>query len=434
MQVAIIGSGPAGYYTAEQLIKQLGDRAVIDIIDRLPTPFGLIRAGVAPDHQSIKAVVKRYEAQHGHSNLRFIGNLNIGPDVTVEELTGLYDAVVLATGAPGDRPIDVPGADKSGVIGSAQFVYWYNGHPDYAGLAPPLGTTSVAVIGNGNVAIDVARVLVKTPAEMAASDLAHHAAEMIHNSPITDVHVFGRRGPLQVSFTPKELGELGHLAEATALADPGQMPPEGAEAQLDPGQRKVVEHIRGFALNNAGDKPRRIHFHFQAQPDEVLGTDRVQGLRLRRTRLEDGRAVATDETFDVPCGLIVTCIGYRTAPIPGVPYDNSAGRFVNDEGRISPGLYCVGWSRRGPTGTIGTNKPDGFAVADLVIADCDVAARPARPGPAGLDRLLATRKVETVTFDGWKNIEESEVARARSKDAPREKFTAIRDMLDAARG
>ena len=305
-RIAIIGSGPAGYYTAEGLRKQLADRAVIDIIDRLPTPFGLIRAGVAPDHQSIKAVTRRYEAQHGHSNLRFIGNVSVGEDVSIDELLSIYDAVVLATGAPADRPLGVPGEGKRGVIGSAQFVYWYNGHPDYADLEPPLSSKHVAVIGNGNVAIDVARVLVKTPEEMRESDLAWHAAEQIHASPITDVHVFGRRGPMQVSFTPKELGELARLAEAVPLANPERMPPEGAEQALEPGQRKVVEHIRSFALNQPGAAPKRVHFHFYAQPVEILGDEQATGLRLQRTRLEDGRAVGTDDYFEVECGLIVS--------------------------------------------------------------------------------------------------------------------------------
>ena len=430
-RIAIIGSGPAGYYTAEGLIKQLGERAVIDIIDRLPTPFGLIRAGVAPDHQSIKAVTRRYEAQHGHSNLRFIGNIDVGEDITIDELLALYDAVVLATGAPADRPLGVPGEGKRGVIGSAQFVYWYNGHPDYAGLEPPHGSQRVAVIGNGNVAIDVARVLVKTPEEMRASDLAWHAAEQIHASPITDVHIFGRRGPMQVSFTPKELGELTALAEAVPLANPARMPPDGAEQALEPGQRKVVEHIRSFALNQPGAAPKRVHFHFFAQPAEILGDDEVTGLRLQRTRLENERAVGTDEYFDVACGLVVSCIGYRTAPIPGVPYDEAGGRFRNEEGRIRPGLYCVGWARRGPTGTIGTNRPDGFTIAEQVVADLDAAAPAPRAGPDGLDALIAQRGLTAITFSGWKRIEEAEEARARP-GAPREKFTAIRDMLDVA--
>ncbi len=428
LNVAIVGSGPAGYYTAEGLIKQFGDTVCIDIIDRLPTPFGLIRAGVAPDHQSIKAVARRFEEQHGHPGVRFIGNVELGRDIAVADLTGFYDAVVIATGAPRDRPLGIEGEGQKGVLGAAQFVAWYNAHPDYAWLEPDLDTACVAVIGNGNVAIDVARVLVKSPDEMASSDLARHAAARIHASPIRTVNVFGRRGPLEVSFTPKELGELGHLQQAQALADPAQMPPEGAEDALDPGQRKVVGHIRGFAAASAQPDRRSIRFHFFARPVQILGDGQVRGVRFERTRIEDGKAVGTGAFFDMPCGLVVGCIGYRTAPIPGVPYDERLGRFANDEGRISDGLYCVGWARRGPTGTIGTNRPDGFWLAERIAKEVMPSGK---RGPAGLDERLRASHLPVVTFEGWKAIEAAEAARARP-GAPREKFAQVEDMLGVA--
>lgn len=428
LKVAIIGSGPAGYYTAEGLVKQFGDQVEIDIIDRLPTPFGLIRAGVAPDHQSIKGVTRRYEETQAAGDIRFFGNLQIGDAISIAELRSLYHAVVLATGAPHDRPLGVPGDGLPGVIGAAAFVGWYNGHPDFVDLAPPLDTSAVAVIGNGNVAIDVARVLVKSPDEMAGSDLARHAAELIHASAIRDVYVFGRRSLLDVSFTPKEVGELAELTDAVPLVDPGQLPPDGAEAALDPGQRKVIGHLRSFALRRADEKPRRIHFVFCARPLRVLGEDRATGLELERTCVRDGQAVGTGETFTIDCGLVIPCIGYRTRSIAGVPFDNARGRFVNDEGLIEPGLYCVGWSRRGPSGTIGTNRPDGFAIAEKIAA---AGLTGERAGRAGLGRLIEERDLWVVGFDDWKTIDAAEVARARI-GAPREKFVRIEEMLAAA--
>lgn len=432
LNVAIIGSGPAGYYTAEGLLKAFGDQVSVDIIDRLPTPFGLIRAGVAPDHQSIKAVSRRYEATSLSPNIRFVGNLSVGDGVSIEELLQLYHAVVIATGAPADRKLGVPGEDLLGVIGSAAFVGWYNGHPDFADLAPPLDAESVAVVGNGNVALDVARILAKTPAELAGSDIAAHAAEALQRSKVRDIHIVGRRGPHQVGFTPKELGEMGELERAAPVVNADDFPPAVADAALDPGLRKVVGFMREFAGRAPrGDAPVRVHFHFFAKPVAVEGEGKVERLAVERTALtQDGAAIGTGETWSIPCGMVVPCIGYRTSPIPGVPYDAALGRFDNQEGRIAPGLYCVGWARRGPTGTIGTNRPDGFMVAEEIKAD--VGNPDERDGPAGLDRLIAARDLYVVTFKDWQKIDAAEVARARA-GAPREKFVRVGEMLDHAK-
>ena len=428
LHVAIVGTGPAGFYTAEALAAEPSLR--VDMIDRLPTPYGLVRGGVAPDHQSIKAVTRRYEKTAAKENVRFIGNLTVGRDVTIDELLALYDAVVLATGAPEDRPLGIKGADLPGVIGSAAFVGWYNCHPDFAELALDLDISSVAVIGNGNVALDVARVLAKTADEMAQSDIAPYAAARIERAPIRDIYIFGRRGPLQAHFSPKELGEMGTLARAVPLVDGAQLPSEDEEATLEPARRKIISILRQFARNRPGDKPVRIHFEFFSRPAEVLGTCCVCGLRLERTRLEGERAVGTDEYFEVPCGLVIPCIGYRTSPIPGVPYDDRAGRFVNDEGKVGDRLYAVGWARRGPTGTIGTNRPDGADIAARILEEVTPAGR---EGGAGLDRLIAERGIEVVDFAGWKRIEEAE-CRAAPPPHPRLKFAHIADMLKAARG
>jgi NADPH-dependent glutamate synthase beta subunit-like oxidoreductase len=426
--VAIVGSGPAGYYTAEALQKQLGDAVRIDIIDRLPVPFGLIRTGVAPDHQSIKAVSKRYEAVALTDNVRFVGNLSIGTDISIDELTELYDAVVLATGAPHDRPLDIPGADLDGVIGSAAFVGWYNGHPDHAELEPPLDAGHVVVIGNGNVALDVTRILAKTADEFHGSDIVAHALDALDGSGVRHITLLGRRGPHQIAMTPKELGELGHLERAATRVDPADLPPLADDALLEPGQRKSVTHLRDFAANPVA-KPVTIEFDFFASPVRIEGEGRVERVIVERTMLDDQqRSVGTGEEYAIPAGLVVYCIGYQTPPIPGVPYEHGRGRFANSDGRILPGLYCVGWARRGPSGTIGTNKPDGAGIAQRVIEDFGTEGNSTKSGRAGLDALIATRMLDIVTFRDWKRIEAAEIAAARA-GSPREKIVAIEQAL-----
>ncbi|CAN5456297.1 FAD-dependent oxidoreductase [soil metagenome] len=426
--VAVIGSGPAGYYTAEACGKIFEGAVHVDIIDRMPVPYGLIRTGVAPDHQSIKGVARRYEATALSDSVRFVGNVAVGHDVSIAELVGLYDAVVLATGAPVDRPLGVPGDDLPGVIGSAAFVGWYNGHPDFAGLAPPLHGPDVVVVGAGNVALDVARILAKDQAEFAGSDIVGHALDHLRGGAHETITILARRGPHQIAMTPKELGELGHLTRATPVVEITDFPPTAADAELDPGLRKSVGHLRDFALA-ADTKPITIAFDFFAMPIRIEGDGKVERVIVERTRMDaDGRASGTGETYAIPAGLVVSCIGYRTPPIEGVPYDEKLGRFANDEGRISPGLYAVGWARRGPTGTIGTNRPDGFMIAEKIAADTpDESGKAGRPG---LDALMATRGVQIVTFRDWQKIEAAENARARD-GAPREKFTSIDEMIAA---
>jgi ferredoxin--NADP+ reductase len=429
--VAVIGSGPAGYYSAEALQKAFGEAVRIDVIDRLPVPYGLIRFGVAPDHQSIKAVYRRYEKVALSETVRFVGNVLVGRDISIAELVELYDAVILATGAPVDRPLGIAGGDLPGVVGSAAFVGWYNGHPEFAELDPPLEVAAAAVIGNGNVALDVARILSKTRAEFQGSDIVGHALDALERSEVRRIHVLGRRGPHQIAMTPKELGELGHLEAAAPRVEPGDFPPEGDDALLEPGMRKSVGHLRSFA-SLPQDKAKTIEFDFFAMPVAVEGEGRAERLIVERTRLsEDLRSVGTGERYAIECGLVVSCIGYQTPPIEGVPYEHGRGRFANHSGVIGEGLYCVGWARRGPTGTIGTNRPDGYEVADTIFAALGhgVSGKFGRPG---LDALLDGRGVDVVTFRDWQKIEAAEAARARD-GSPREKFTAIADML-AARG
>ncbi|MFZ5609198.1 MAG: FAD-dependent oxidoreductase [Pseudomonadota bacterium] len=425
LSVAVIGSGPAGYYTTEALVKDLGEAVRIDIIDRLPTPYGLIRGGVAPDHQSIKAVAKRFEKTNSLDNVRFLGNVAVGEAVSVEELRQLYDAVVLAVGAPVDRRLGIPGDDLPGVIGSAQFVGWYNAHPDFADLDPDLDIDAAAVIGNGNVAIDCARVLAKTPAEMATSDLAPHAARRIHASPLRTIHLFGRRGPLEASFTPKELGELGELDDCAPIVDPGQLPSQSDD--MEPVIKKNLAHLHAFSGNRPGLKRKTLDIVFYARPVAVLGDGRVTGLKLERTQVVDGRCLGTGATFEVACGLVIPCIGYVTPPLPGVPHDQARGCFANKDGVIAPGLYCTGWARRGPSGTIGTNRPDGFEVAGHIGKHI---APSGKQGGAGLDALLRARAVAVISFADWKRIEAAEID-AAVDGAPRRKFATRADLMAA---
>lgn len=429
LHLAIIGSGPAGYYTAEAALKRWGDDVHVDIFDLQPVPFGLIRSGVAPDHQSIKGVSKRYDAVAQAPNVQFIGKVAVGRDITIAELQDLYDAVILATGAPADRTLDVPGGDLGNVFGSAAFVGWYNGHPHFADLNPDFSGAHAVVIGNGNVALDIARILAKTPQEFAGSDIVGHALDALAASGIASVTILGRRGPHQIAMTPKELGELGNLERASPHVDPADLPPEAEDMALDPGMRKSVQLLRNFAVQAPqADKPFTVSFDFFAAPRALIGDGKVQAIEIERTALVDGRAEGTGEIYRVPADLVVSAIGYRTVPIEGVPYETGAGRFANVEGRILPGLYCVGWARRGPSGTIGTNRPDGFAIIDRIAEDFTTAGD--KTGRAGFEALAAARGLDFVTFRDWRKIDEAEVARARD-GAPREKFVAFDQMLAA---
>ncbi len=435
--IAIIGSGPAGYYTAEAAQKQWGDDVLVDIFDRLPVPFGLIRTGVAPDHQSIKGVSRRYETVALSENVRFLGNVTVGEDVSIAELESMYDAVVLATGAPNDKKLGLEGEGLANVHGSAAFVGWYNGHPQFTSLDPDVSGRHAAVIGNGNVALDVARILAKTRAEFAGSDIVSHAIEILESSKIEQITILGRRGPHQIAMTTKELGELAHLERACPRVDPADLPDEGEDALLEPGQRKSVTHLRSFAAipeSHRADKTIEIEFDFFAAPKRILGQDgKVTGVEVERTRLEGGRAVGTGETYVVPASLVIACIGYQTSPIPGVPFEESAGRFANVDGRIMPGLYCVGWARRGPSGTIGTNRPDGFSIIERIVEDlASGATQGGKSGRAAFDALAEQRNLKIVRFRDWQNIDEAEKARAR-EGAPREKFVDVDHMIEAAK-
>ena len=432
--IAIVGSGPAGYYTAEAAGKQWGDDVRVDVFDALPVPYGLIRTGVAPDHQSIKKVAMRYEKTALTDNVRFVGNVNVGTDISVAELQELYDAVIFATGAPHDRELGLDGEDLGNIFGSAAFVGWYNGHPQFASIGPDLSGKHAVVVGMGNVALDVARILSKTEGEMQGSDIVAHALDALRTSNLESVTILGRRGPHQIMMTPKELGELMQLERASPYVDKADLPAEDDDAILEPGLRKAVTLLRDFAAipqSIHGETPITIEFDFFANPSRFVGKEgKVSGVEVERTTIEKGRASGTGETYEIPADLVITCIGYRSSPIEGVPFDERAGRFANDQGRILPGLYCVGWAKRGPTGTIGTNRPDGYGVIEIVAEDIGMGSR--KRGRDGFDELAKQRGLDIVTFRDWQKIEEAENAAARD-GSPREKFVDIESMIAALR-
>ena len=428
--VAIVGSGPGGMYVAQGLLDKLpGCR--IDIIERFPSPFGLIRGGVAPDHQTTKRVSRAFGKTMLAEPVRFLGNLEVGRDIGVPELEEMYDAVVLAYGAPYDKRLGIPGEDKANVFGSNAFVGWYNCHPDFLDLDPDLATGAVAVVGIGNVAVDVARVLAKTVEEMSVTDLAPYAGDSIQAAPIRDIYMFGRRGPVEAAFTNVELREMGRLENCVPIIDLAQIPDKVTGDHLDAKELRIrarnVETIRGFADVSADGKDKRMHFAFYASPVEILGGDRVEGIRMERTRVEAGRCIPTGDTFDVECGMVVTCIGSRAEPIDGVPFDHERGIVVHQDGCVRPGLYAAGWVKRGATGTIGTNKNDSLAVVDLMIAEFAGAAK---NGPASMDRLADGRGIRVVSYPEWQVIDRLETE-AASPGAPRRKFITPEEMLAA---
>jgi len=427
--VAIVGSGPGGIYAAQALLEK-APGCHIDIIDRLPTPFGLVRGGVAPDHQHTKRVDRKYAETMEQESVRLVGYLALGRDISLDALVGLYDAVVLAYGAPWDNRLGIPGEDKKGVYGSNAFVGWYNCHPDFRDLAPHLDIETAVVIGIGNVAIDVARVLSRTPTEMLTTDIGDYAIEAIDGSPLKDIHMFGRRGPVEAAFTNTELKELGALEAATTTVDATVIPTE-LPVDMNDREKKVRTRIlgtlKGLSDSKAGEKRRTIHIEFYAMPVEILGGDKVDGIRMERTKVEDGRCIGTGETFDVPCGMVVTCIGSRAEPIEGVPFNDRWGIAENVDGRVKPGVYAVGWLKRGASGTIGTNRLDSYDVADLIVAD--FSGDP-KPGDDGLDGFAREHNLRLTSYNDWMTLKKLEEG-AVSDPTPRQKYSRVEDMLAA---
>ncbi len=426
VSVAIVGSGPAGFYTAATLLKA-AQTYDIDIIERLPSPYGLVRYGVAPDHQTTKKICKVFARTAEQDPVRYYGNVNVGVDITIDELRNVYDAVVIAIGAPNDREWPVSGSCKRGVLGATSFVGWYNGHPDFQDLEFDLDVSTVAVIGNGNVAIDVARVLVKTRNEMIESDLPDYASKAIHNSRLDTVQVFGRRGPIEASFTNVELREMGQLEDCFPVVDGNQIP-ERVLGEMSERDYRLKERnlatLKEFSLLKYSTLSKRVQFQFFSLPREILGGDRVEGLRLERTVISNNQVEGTKQYFDIECGLIIYALGNRGAPLSGVPYDKKSSMIKNLDGRVSKGLYGVGWAARNPVGVISTNRQDAMRVCGHIQSDIQVGEK---PGRSTLEKILCGRNVRWITFDQWKQVDDAEVVSA-THGAPRRKFLRLEDI------
>ncbi len=447
LRVGIIGAGPSGFFAAEALIKQSEIPVSVDLFDRLPTPFGLVRYGVAPDHQKIKSVTRTYQKTLDDPRVRFFGHVSYGKDVTLAELRRFYDAIFYTVGAPSDRPLGIPGEDLPGSMSATEFVAWYNGHPDYADLQPDLSCESVAVVGMGNVAVDVTRILAKTADELNETDMADHAVEALRYSSVTDIYMLGRRGPAQGKFTTKELRELGELHNADIVVEPQDMElDEKSEASLadDAMVAKNVEVLRAFSAKPREGKPRRVHIKFLASPVEVLGSDRVEGLRIEKNELRDDdgwlNAVGTGETEVLPVGLVLRSVGYRGVALPDVPFDTRRSVIPNVLGRVTDGAggdvvageYVAGWIKRGPTGVIGTNKADAAESVRCLLEDAPGLARvtDADVAPEAVENYLKDKGVEVFTFENWLELDAVELEAGKTQGRPRVKLTRIGEMLE----
>lgn len=452
LRVAIIGSGPSGFYAAEYLQKQKHLTIEIDMFERLPTPYGLVRGGVAPDHQKIKSVTKVYDRIASAPNFRFYGNVTFGEDITREELAQHYHAIIYAVGAQTDRRLDIPGEDLPGSHPATDFVAWYNGHPDYRDLTFDLSQESVAVIGVGNVAMDVVRILGRSYDELYQTDIADYALEALRRSNVKTIYILGRRGPAQSAFTNPEIKELGEMEVCDVVVPPQEAALDPlSQAYIDSGADKVaaknVEIIQRYAQQGPTGKPKQIIMRFLASPVEIIGTDRVEGLKIVKNTLyaaEDGslRPRATNETEIIPVGLVFRSVGYRGVPLPGVPFYDKWGIIPNEKGRVLTdikngqqviGDYVAGWIKRGPSGVIGTNKPDSVETVDMLLQDLqnDRLLNPAMPDREALEHLLYQRKPDFVTYDDWLCLDQLEQENGQAINRPRLKFSRVDDMLMA---
>jgi ferredoxin--NADP+ reductase len=435
IRVAVVGSGPAGFYAAGALLASGDPRVEVDMIERLPTPWGLVRLGVAPDHPNIKAVSRAFEKIAAQPGFRFFGNVELGRDVTHEELAERYDAVLYAVGAQTDRQLGIPGEDLPGSWPATAFVAWYNGHPDFQGLEFDLSHERAVVIGNGNVALDVARMLALSPEELAPTDTTDAAIDAINAAGVREILVIGRRGPVQAAWTPVEVGELGELAGADILVDPRDLRLDPAsESELEaapPTVKRSVDHLRAYGERQPEGKPRAIRLRFLASPVAILGDEKVEAIELVRNVLVDGRAVATDETETVPCGIVFRSVGYRGVELRGVPFEARSGTIPNEGGRVRPGLYVAGWIKRGPSGVIGTNKKDATETVELLLGDARKRALPAASG-GDLEELLVERAIDHVLYSGWEAIDSAERSAGEPRGRPRVKLCTWDELLAAA--
>lgn len=442
LRAAIVGSGPSGFYAAEALLRS-GRGVQVDMLERLPAPFGLVRHGVAPDHPKLKEPILVYDRIARSGSFAFFGNVTVGRNVSVAELQATHHVVVFACGAETDRRLGIPGEALPGSHTATEFVGWYNGHPGYCDRQFDFSHEVAVIIGQGNVAADVCRMLAKSADELKHTDIAQHALEALAQSRVREIYVIGRRGPAQAKFTPQELKELGELAGCDPVVDPdelalnAQSEQERADKMNRAGARNI-EILREFSTRRQrGGK--RCYFRFLLSPIAISGGARVERVRLERNRLEGEAfkqaASGTGEQTELECGLLFRSIGYRGVPIPGVPFDDKRGVFASRDGRVLdadrpvPGLYVTGWIKRGPSGIIGTNRADSVATVAALLEDLPRLAAEPKPGTTGLRALLSGRSVRVVEYGDWLAIDKVEIERGRPKGKPREKFTACEEML-----
>jgi ferredoxin/flavodoxin---NADP+ reductase len=453
LRVAIVGAGPTGYYAADQLFRQAGVAIEVDMYDRVPTPYGLVRAGVAPDHQKIKSVTASFDKVAANPRFRFFGCVELGRHVTVADLRAHYHMVVYTTGAQTDRRMGIPGEDLRNSHAATEFVAWYNGHPDYRDLTFDLSHERAAIVGVGNVAVDVARILSRTPEELAVTDIADYALEALRSSRVREVYLLGRRGPAQAAFTNPEVKELGELADSDVTAVPEEVELDdlsraAMERASDRATQKKVDLLQEYARRAPSAKRRRLILRFLVSPVEVLddGAGAVGGLRLVRNKLyatETGtlQPKPTGEFEDLPVGLLFRSVGYKGVPVPDVPFNDKWGVILNEKGRVLDGEskqpvigeYTAGWIKRGPTGVIGTNKPDAAETVACMIEDLgrDQHLQPAAPSREAAERLVRERQPQCFSYPDWLKLNELELRRGKETGRPRVKFTRIEDMLAA---
>ena len=438
--VAVVGSGPSGFYAVDALIKARIEFRV-NMFERLPVPYGLVRSGVAPDHPKLKQAIKVYARLAEAEQFNYLGNVAAGADISVDELRATHHAVILTCGAETDRRLGIPGEDLPGSYTATEFVGWYNGHPDYRDREFDLSHETAVIIGQGNVAADVSRILAKTVDELKHTDISEHALDVLATSKIKNIYVIGRRGPAQAKFTSKELKEFGALADCDPVIDAGELVlnPE-SEAELEnTGNKKIYDLFCGFADREAA-RDRRCIFTFLKSPREILGDGRVERLLIEKNTLsgESFRQSArgSGETFTLDTGIVFRSIGYHGIPMPGVPFDESRGVFSNDKGRVmkdgsvEPGLYTAGWIKRGPTGIIGTNKADSVETVGLLLEDLDnLDNGEIKRGAGGCYEILDRRNIRHISFADWKKIDDAEIARGEPAGKPREKYTYVSEML-----
>ena len=444
IRVAVVGAGPSGFFLAEKLLGQDAIPVTADLYERLPTPYGLVRYGVAPDHEKIKNVTRSFDKLAARSGFRFFGNVEIGKEVTLDDLRAHYHLICFATGAPSDRRMGIPGEDLLGSHPATEFVAWYNGHPDYRDFQFDLSAERVAVVGVGNVAVDVARILAKSPDELAATDIADHALAELRRTKVKEIYLLGRRGAAQAAFTNPEVKELGELAGADVTAVPSEVALDPlSEAELakedDAATRKKIAILQDYARRERTGKEKLLTIRFLVSPVELLGDDRgqVRAMRVAKNRLVRGadgslKAEPTGESEELPVGLVFRSVGYQGLPIPGLPFEQRRGLIPNEAGRALPGIYVSGWIKRGPSGVIGTNKPDAAETAATMLEDAAAGAMLA-PSAGDIEPLLRSRQPDLVTWADWVKLNEVEARAGKAAGRSRVKLTRVNEMLAAIR-